>query len=232
MSKDTVERPGHVGKIQRVDEQARVPDLPAGATSHVSPQLLLPWPTLPSRLFLKGAERVEVALSVDHPFHGGGAERADQLVLQVCDANVKAELFHLGASEIGAEFGSLEPAPEVALLAGVTEACESYVQALGAKPTQEVPDCLRAANRHNRDALNVEIAASAFGQRFNRDLVAGPFDEHDRSCVLGEHQLRQRDDDLRVSSVRLPLPRLRNSVERVRLDVEDDLTRGCVADEP
>ena len=67
-------------------------------------------------LLLEGAERSKVALRVDDLLHGGGAERADQLVLQVCDAHVEAEPFHLGASEVGAEAGPLEPAPEVALL--------------------------------------------------------------------------------------------------------------------
>jgi hypothetical protein len=51
------------------------------------------------RLLLEGSERSTFTLSVDHLFHGGGSEGADQLVLQVCDAHVETECFQIGASE-------------------------------------------------------------------------------------------------------------------------------------
>jgi hypothetical protein len=47
-----VERPGHVAEIERIDEQARVSDLPAAAAAHEPPKLLLRRPSLPRRLFL------------------------------------------------------------------------------------------------------------------------------------------------------------------------------------
>ena len=73
------------------------------------------------RLLLQRRNDPKLTLSVDDLFHGGGTEGADQLVLQVCDAHVEAQRFHVGASEVGAEAGPLETAPEVALLSGVTE---------------------------------------------------------------------------------------------------------------
>jgi hypothetical protein len=46
VSKYTVQRPRHLGEIQRVDEETRVADLPAGAAAHEAPQL--PFDSLPS----------------------------------------------------------------------------------------------------------------------------------------------------------------------------------------
>lgn len=43
--------------------------------------------------------------------------------------------------------------------------------------------------------------------------------------------LRQRDDELRVRAGGLALPGFSHTIERIRLDVEDDLARGRVADE-
>ncbi len=122
MSKYTVQRPRHLGEIQRVDEQGRVSDLPAAVGADEAPELLLLGPSSPGRLLLEGAKRSKLTLSVDELFHRGGTEGADQLVLQVRDAHVETKSFHIGASEVGAEAGPLETAPERALLGGVTEA--------------------------------------------------------------------------------------------------------------
>ena len=119
--------------MQRVDEQARVSDLPASATTHEAPKLLLSGPSLPRRLPLEGAERSKLTLGVEDLFHGGDTERADQLILQVCDAHVETERFHIGATEVGAEAGPLETAPEVTFLSGVTEARQSDIKPLRTK---------------------------------------------------------------------------------------------------
>ena len=63
----------------------------------------------------------EVALHVDDRLHGVRSERADQLVLEIGLADVEAEPFEVRASLGGAEAGTLEAAPELALLAGVAE---------------------------------------------------------------------------------------------------------------
>src|SRR5207245_1525210 len=126
--KHQVERPRHLAEIERLDEQPRVSDLPPAAAAHEAPKLLLGGPSLPRSLLLQGAERSELALTVDDLFHGGGAESADQLVLQVCDAHVEAQLFHPVACEVGAEAGPLETALEVAILSGVAETCQPDVE--------------------------------------------------------------------------------------------------------
>src|ERR687898_293428 len=123
--------------MQRVDEQARVSDLPASATTHEAPKLLLSGPSLPRRLLLEDAERSKLTLGVEDLFHGGGTEGADQLILQVCDAHVEAECFRIGATEVGAEAGPVESAPEVDFLCGVTEARQSDIQSLRAEQIQE-----------------------------------------------------------------------------------------------
>ena len=146
MSKYQVERPRHLGEIERIDEQARVSDLPAAAAAHEAPKLLLGSPTLPRRLLLESAERSKVPLSLGDPFHGGSAERADQLVLQICDAHEETQPFHLDASEVGAEARPLETAPEVAFLPGVTETGEPDVKPHGAKQIHEPSYGLRTPN--------------------------------------------------------------------------------------
>ena len=134
---------------------------------------------MPRRLLLEGAEGAKVALSVDDLFHGSSAEGEDQLVLQVCDAHIEAESLHVGSSEVGAEAGPLEAALEVVLLSGVAETGKPDVEPARAEPVEEAADRLRTSHRHNRDALGVEISTAAPSQRFERDLVAGPFDEDD-----------------------------------------------------
>ena len=184
VSEDTVERPRHSGQIQRVDERTRIPDLPAVA-AEPAPELLFRAPSSPRRLLLQGAERLQVTLRLDDLLHGRGAEGTDQLVLQVCDAHVKPEPFHVGSNQVGAEPGPFETAPEVVFLSGVTQARQSEVEPLRAEPSQEASDRLGTADRHDGDAVSFEIPAPAHSQRFERDLVADPFDEHDRARMCG-----------------------------------------------
>jgi hypothetical protein len=181
MSKYQVKRPRHLGEIQRVHEQPRVVDLPAAARAHEAPKLRLNGPPLLRGLHLEGAERSELTLSVDDLFDGGSTERADQLVLQVRDAHVETQPFHIGASEVGAEAGPLETAPEVALLPGVTEPRQPDVKSLRAEQIQEPSYGLRTSNWHNGNALSVKIPTTALSERFERALVADPFDEYDRT---------------------------------------------------
>ena len=183
MSKYEVERPRDSGQIKRLDEQTRVPDLPAAPAAHEAPKLLLIGPSLPRRLLLEGAEGSKLSLSVNDLFHGRGTEATDQLVLQVCDAHVETECFQIGASEVGPEAGPLECALEVALLSGITEARQADVQPLGAEQIQKPSDGLRTPDGHNGNALSVEIATTALSERFERALVADPFDEHDCTRV-------------------------------------------------
>jgi len=179
--KYTVKRARHLGEIERIDEQPSVVDLSAAAGSHEAPKLRLNRAPLLRGLLLEGAERSKVTLGVHDLFHGGGTEGADQLVLQVCDAHVETEPFHLGASQVGAEAGPLETAPEVAFLSGVAETRQFDVKPLRAEQIQEPSYRLRAPNRHDGNALSIKIPTTARGEHFERALVADPLDEHDRT---------------------------------------------------
>jgi hypothetical protein len=201
MVKYTVQRPRHLGKIQRVDEQGRVLDLPAAAAAHEAPKLLLIRPFLPRGLLLEGAEGSQVALRVNDLFHGGGTESADQLVLQVCDAHVETESFHVGAGEVRAEAGPLETALEVALLSGVTKARQPDVKPLRTEQIQEASDGLRTPYRQDGDALGVEIPTAALSERFERALVADPFNKHDRTREEGLSRLWAGDTRERANVV-------------------------------
>jgi hypothetical protein len=205
MSKYQVKRPGHLGEIERPDEQTRVADLPSAAAAHEAPKLFLVAPSLPRRLLLQGPEGAEVSLSVNDLFHGGDTKSADQLVLQVCDAHVETESFHVGAPEVGAEARPFEAALELALLCGVTETREPDVKPLRAEQIQEPSYGLRTTNWHDGNAFGVKIPTAALSERFERAPVADPFNEHDRIRVDGcaerrlHRQLQSTTDDLRIA---------------------------------
>jgi hypothetical protein len=181
MSKDPVKRPGHLHQVERIDEQLGVPDLTATAAAHETPKLFLCGPSSPLRLLLERPEASKVALSVNHLFHCGGTEGTDQLVLQVCDADIETQAFEIGACDVGAEAGSLETALEVALLCRVAETRQLEVEPLRSELGDEPSDCLRPPDRHYGNALGLQIATTALSERLDRELVAGPFNEHHRS---------------------------------------------------
>ena len=176
-------------EIERLHEEARIPDLPPAAAAHEAPKLLLSGASLPRRLLLEGAERSKVTVSVDDLFDDGSAERANQLVLQIFDANVEPQSFHVGAIEVGPESGALETTLELALLLDIAEAGKPNIEPLGPIEIQEAPNGLRTADRHDGNALVDEVTTAALGERFERELVADPLDEHDRTrgCSSFDH---------------------------------------------
>jgi hypothetical protein len=187
MSKDPVKRPGHLGEVERIDEQLGVSDLPATAATHKTSKLLLGGPSSPLRLLLERPEASKVAVRVNHLYHRGGTEGTDQLVLQVRDADIETQPFEIGACEVGAEAGSLETMLEAALLGGVAETRQLEVEPLRPEPGDEASDCLRASDRHDGNALGLQIATAALSERLDRELVAGPFNEHHCSQVCRVH---------------------------------------------
>jgi hypothetical protein len=148
-----------------------------------APKLLLAAPCSPRRLLLERAERSKLTLGLDNLFHTGGTKAADQLVLQVGDAHIEPEGFHVGATEVGSKADPLQTAPEVALLTGVTQARQSEVQAPRTEQFQEVSDVPRTAHWHEGNALSGKISTTALSERLERDLVADPLNQHDRLWV-------------------------------------------------
>ena len=204
MSQYTIQRPRHAPEIQRVDQQPRVADLPAAVGADEAPKLLLAAPCPPGGLLLEGAERSKLTLGLDNLFHTGGTKAAEQLVLQVGDAHMEAEGFHVGATQVGAEAGPLQTTPEVALLAGVTQARQAEVQPPRTEELQEASDVCRAAHRDDGNALGGKIPTAARGERLERGLVADPLDQHDHLWVdaWGQRMCRRGDQPSRI--VHLP----------------------------
>src|SRR5256714_1810605 len=94
----------------------------------------------------------------------------------VCLAPVEPGSFRFERGADGAEAGALEPGAEVRFLPRVAQAHEARV---GGAFGEEAADRLRAADRHDRDALGVEVATVADGQSLEGALVADPLDEED-----------------------------------------------------
>lgn len=138
------------------------------------------------RLALEREERADLALGLDHLLYAVGAEGTDQLVLQVGDAHLETQGLQSGTGEAGAEPDPLQVVPEVPLLADVAESRQWEAEPRRAAHVQEAPDARRAAERYDRDALRVEVAAVARGQCLDRDLVAASLDEHDRTHTIGQ----------------------------------------------
>ena len=179
MREHSNERPRYAGRIERVDKQARVADLPAVGAAHEASQLRFDSPPSPRRLLLEGAEGSEVALRLEDGFDGGGTETADQLVFEIRDADVEAETLHLGPREARAEARTFEGAPEDGLFACIAEAGDGEAGALRAEVGQKLPDAVGASDRDNPDALGSKVRAAPRRQRFEGDLVAQPFDGDD-----------------------------------------------------
>jgi ubiquinone/menaquinone biosynthesis C-methylase UbiE len=175
----SVEGARHLAEIERFDQEACVADLPPATAAHEAPELLGMRPSLPRRLLLEGAEGPELSLGLDDPLHRGGAQRPDQLVLQVGDADVEAQPLHLGAGEIRAEPCPLETPSELALFRGVAESRQRHVEPLRAEALEALPDRLRPADRDDGDPLGLEVPATPFRERLEGLLVARSFDQND-----------------------------------------------------
>ena len=133
------------------------------------------------RLLLEDAERTELAIGIENLLHGGRAEGADQLVLEVGDTHEEPQCLHVDAGEVGAETCSLEPAAHAILFGRVVHAGQAEVAPLRPQLCQEAPDGRRPTRGHDGDALCRQIATAAPRQRFERELVADALDEHDRA---------------------------------------------------
>ena len=102
-------------------------------------------------------------------------------VFEILHADVEAKPFHALGCQIGAEPGLLEATLEVAHLPGVVEAREREAESGRAEPLQCAPDVLRTVDRHDGNALGIEVPTAAARERFERALIAHPFDEYHRA---------------------------------------------------
>ena len=190
-SKQTLSNVRVGGKIsQESDAADATQGVRGGSASEIkqtvrkAPELVLGGPALPLRLLLQGSERAKVSVLLDDPLNGVDAECTNQLLFKIGDAHEETQTFHVVAREVGAEPGALQRAAEVAFFSRVAEPRQLHVEPLRSESMQEPPDRLRTADRHHGDAFCVEVPASASGERFERALVAEPFDEHHGTRLL------------------------------------------------
>src|SRR5436190_17969207 len=119
MHQDPVKWSRDALEIQAVDEEAGIAGLAARAGADEPPKLFVGGSVAPRRHLLELPEVLEVTVGVDDSFNRSHAERADQLVLQVLDANVEPELLHFLSVEAGAHPGALERPPKDRRLARI-----------------------------------------------------------------------------------------------------------------
>ena len=173
------ERARHPLQLERLHEEAGVADFSATAAAQEAAQLLLDRSPSPFDLLLERAERAQIPVLGGNILDPVGAEPPDKLVLEVANADVEAEPFHVVSREIRAEAGVLEAAPELTFLAGVAKAGEPDVKAARAVEVQVAPNRLGTADRHDGDALGLEVVSVPFSKGLERDPVADPLDQHD-----------------------------------------------------
>src|SRR5947207_2212577 len=160
-------RAGDEGQVEGCREDVAIAALPAGAGAHETVQLLVAALAAVGGLPGEGQERAALALRLDQLLDPGGAEGADQLVLQVRDAD-----------EVGPD--PVQAAAEIALLPLVAQAGQPDAEAARAEQGHEVPDVGRAAHRDHEDAFAAQVTAGPFGQSLYRSLVAHPLHQHHR----------------------------------------------------
>ena len=83
--------------------------------------------------------RTRAPLRLDDLLHSVHAGGANELVLEILDADVEAEPLHVGPRETGAEPGALERATEHRLLTGVDEAREPTSSPCGPYRSRKAP---------------------------------------------------------------------------------------------
>ncbi len=156
---ETIEWRGQPCEIQLIDKQAGVPYLAAALAADEPPELGFDRSSPLRRLPLQHPERPQLRLRVDDVLDRLGAERTDQLVLEVCDADVEAERLPVSANEAGTEPGPFHTARDAPFLVGVAEYGELDGALLRTEALQVSTDVRRAAHRDDSDALPCEVAS-------------------------------------------------------------------------
>ena len=140
-------------------------------------RLLAPSP--PGRLPLHAAKRAEVAVGAEELAEERDARRADELFLQVRDADVEAEALQVRTRPGCAHPSRREAALDDVLFRGITQAGQNQPRSLGAEVPQVARKRVGTADRDDRDSFRGEIPAPADGQRLDGHLVADALDQDD-----------------------------------------------------
>lgn len=165
------------GEVQGFDETLRGADLACRSCPEETAQLLMHRCAAVLRHGLEAPERVELGLSLEHTLDGLGAERPDQLVLEIVYAREEAE----GAEGVvggdrNARTG--ERSPDVQLVGDVVHAAEVRAWVRAHEVREHPWEVGYAGRRPDLDSMRARIATDAAGQRANRRRVALALDEH------------------------------------------------------
>lgn len=176
--------------MKRQDKEAGVAEVASSASTQPSVHLRLEGLPAPGWLILQRSEGAEVTLGIKKVFDRRPSRGSDQFLLQVVDADEKAELLHLWPIEWRAQVRGRQSMPKVIFFACVTHAGDREVRSLRAEADEMTSNRVSAADRYDDDSLCVEIAATATGHRLECNLIAYPLDQYDspgslRPCQSG-----------------------------------------------
>ena len=166
-------------EVERFDEEAGVPDLSSTAAAQEPVQLILDGTIAPRGHLLKRPKPVEIVVRPKDLLDARRTERAYQLLLQIGNAHEEAEPLHVRTSQVRAEAGALERPSEDRLLAGIAKTREPRAILARCELLEELPDAMCASEALDPYARRREIDAAPLGERFDRDLITFPFDDHD-----------------------------------------------------
>src|SRR5215472_3422892 len=136
-------------------------------------------PSSPLGLPLQAPVGAEISLRVDERHDLGGADRADQLVLEIFVADVEAQPLHVRTRLGRADAGSDQTPPDDVLLANVAQARQFQSSSRGTKSHEVTRNPVCTARRQDHHALRIEVPAMPDGKRLDRDLVADALDKDD-----------------------------------------------------
>jgi hypothetical protein len=181
LGENSVKWPRDVLEIERVNEETGVTDLATSAAAHEPPKLLLSGAAAPGGHLLEPLKSASIAVGVDDFFDGGCTECANQLILQVGNAYVKAEPLHIHTSEVRAKTGALERPTKHRLLTFIAQTREPQASRPWAELVEEASDPVRASEPNNPGSRSGKVDAASLSQRFERGLITHALDNHDHA---------------------------------------------------
>ena len=123
------------------------------------------------RLPYVGPKTTSLPLVLDEPLDASDPERADQLVFEVFDT-------HVNPYWCDGRTAGKESAAEVSLLTRIAQPSHRDRPLEATEVLERGSDIARSPDGHDHHALGGEIPPEARRQRFDRALVARPFDEN------------------------------------------------------
>jgi hypothetical protein len=176
---------GDARLLQRLHEDGREARLAPRVRAHEAPKLCVDRLRSLRGLLLKSAESREFTVLGQQFLHPGAAQGADQLALEIGDAREEAERLQVCIG--GTEAGSLNGTPHVRGLSYVEESDHAPTHRIAAQNREVVVQVRHAAHRHNGRPGCEEVDIEPRGERFDREPVALPLDEHDGDGCLERH---------------------------------------------